>query len=545
MKALRKSTIKQRIAIMVAVIVIGLAFQNFVNLNELNKSLHSQQSEKIKQIVEASHTILVHYHQLEQSNVLTKEQAQKQALAVIKDIRFGNNDYFWVNDLEPRMVMHPIKESLNNKLLGGIKDPDGVPLFSEMVKIVKAKGEGFIPYKWSKVGSEEPVDKISYVKGFTPWQWVIGSGIYIDNIQAMYAERRNYLLLDSLIIILITVAFSYLIGKSILLPTKEASDLMKNIAQGEGDLTKQLNDDANDEISKLAYYFNLFTQKMRDSLKDVSTNSSQVMVQANALSQTSLRSNEAIQLQNDTTTQIATAMEEMTSSIREISNNADEANKAASDAITNTDGGKLIVSETINQIDSLSSEIDSVSQVITKLATESDNIGEVLDVIRGIADQTNLLALNAAIEAARAGEQGRGFAVVADEVRTLASRTSKSTDEIQGMIQRLQAGSQEAVNAVTVSKETSDNTVKQAAKAGESLTEIERLISVISQMSNHIASATEQQTQAAEEVNGRISDLAQMTVEAVSNTEDIANSSKDLQLSSTQMSEIVKLFKLD
>jgi len=269
------------------------------------------------------------------------------------------------------------------------------------------------------------------------------------------------------------------------------------------------------------------------------------MVQANALSQTSLRSNEAIQLQNDTTTQIATAMEEMTSSIREISNNADEANKAASDAIVNTDDGKEIVSETITQIDSLSSEIDSVSQVIAKLAIESDNIGEVLDVIRGIADQTNLLALNAAIEAARAGEQGRGFAVVADEVRTLASRTSKSTDEIQGMIQRLQAGSQEAVSAVTASKTTSDNTVKQAAKAGESLTEIERLISVISQMSNHIASATEQQTQAAEEVNGRISDLSQMTIEAVTNTEDIANASKDLQLSSTQMSDIVQSFKLD
>jgi len=543
MSTLRKLTIKQRIGMMVGVIVIGLIFQGAMSLSKLYTSLNEQQSEKIKQIVENTHGIFKHFHQLEINNVLTQEEAQKQALAVINGLRFGDNEYYWVNNLEPKMIMHPMKPSLIGQNVVGITDTDGVAIFAEMVKLVKADGEGFLYYNWDKGGI--PVDKISYVMGFEPWGLIIGSGVYLDNIQAAYAKQRNSLLLDTAIIILFTVALSYLIGQSILVPTKAASDLMRDIAQGEGDLTKKLHSEANDEISKLSYYFNLFTQKMRDSLKDVSTNSSQVMVQADALSQTSLRSNEAIQLQNDTTTQIATAMEEMTSSIREISNNADEANKAASDAIVNTDDGKEIVSDTINQIDSLSSEIDSVSQVIAKLATETDNIGEVLDVIRGIADQTNLLALNAAIEAARAGEYGRGFAVVADEVRTLASRTSKSTDEIQGMIQRLQAGSQEAVSAVTVSKETSDNTVKQAAKAGESLTEIERLISVISQMSNHIASATEQQTQAAEEVNGRISDLSQMTIEAVSNTEDIANASKDLQLSSTQMSDIVQSFKLD
>ena len=546
MKTLRKLTIKQRLMILVSIVVVGLLFQGVESLIQQYNSLYSQQSEKIKEIVETTHSILVHYHQLEKDNVLTQEEAKNKALDIIKSIRYGDNDnYFWVNDYEPKMIMHPIKPALNGKNLANVKDPDGVALFIEMVKVVKANNGGFVPYKWPKPGAEQPVDKIAYVKGFAPWQLIVGSGAYIDHIQEEFSAQRNFSIIVAVSLIIVIAFISYLIGKSIILPTRAATNLMRNIAEGEGDLTKKLDENGNDEISKLSRYFNLFTEKMRTSLKDVSTNSSQVMLQADVLSQTSSESNEEIELQNDTTTQIATAMEEMTSSIREISNNADEANKAAGDAITNTDDGKAIVSATISQIDSLSSDINDVSQVISKLATETDNIGAVLDVIRGIADQTNLLALNAAIEAARAGEQGRGFAVVADEVRTLASRTSKSTDEIQGMIQRLQAGAQEAVSAVTISKDTSDGTVKQAAKAGESLNEIERLISIISQQSNHIASATEQQTQAAEEVNGRINDLSQMTIKAVTNTENIANASQDLKTSSIKMSDIVRSFKLD
>ena len=319
---------------------------------------------------------------------------------------------------------------------------------------------------------------------------------------------------------------------------------MKDIAQGDGDLTKKLDANANDEVSRLSYYFNLFTEKMRSSLIEVSQNSAEVRAQADFLSQTSQTSNDFIQLQRDNTTQVATAMEQMTSNIREVSSSADAANQAANQALINTTDGKEIISTTIEQIESLSTNINEVSRVISNLATETDNIGAVLDVIRGIAEQTNLLALNAAIEAARAGEQGRGFAVVADEVRTLASRTGKSTDEIQQMILRLQAGAQEAVAAVNTSKSISNSTVEQAAKADTSLNEIDRLISNISEMSNHIARATEQQTQAADEVNLRINELAAMTDESVTNTENLATASQELKSSSTKMSAVVDRFKL-
>ncbi|NRA55587.1 MAG: methyl-accepting chemotaxis protein [Gammaproteobacteria bacterium] len=544
MNILRKFSIQQRLAIMVALIILGLILQSSSNLYSQYQSLNGQQYEKVKQLVQNSHSILNHFYQLQQQGKLTEQAAKEKALLVIQDIRYDKTNYFWINNDEPRVIMHPIKPSLNGKSVANVKDPDGVAIFVEMVKVVRAEGEGFVHYKWPKPGADAPVDKIAFVKGFSPWQWIIGSGIYIDNVDVIFKKQRDSLIIETLIAAALTILLSYVIGKSIITPTRAASDLMKDIAQGDGDLTKKLDANANDEVSRLSYYFNLFTEKMRSSLIEVSQNSAEVRAQADFLSQTSQTSNDFIQLQRDNTTQVATAMEQMTSNIREVSSSADAANQAANQALINTTDGKEIISTTIEQIESLSTNINEVSRVISNLATETDNIGAVLDVIRGIAEQTNLLALNAAIEAARAGEQGRGFAVVADEVRTLASRTGKSTDEIQQMILRLQAGAQEAVAAVNTSKSISNSTVEQAAKADTSLNEIDRLISNISEMSNHIARATEQQTQAADEVNLRINELAAMTDESVTNTENLATASQELKSSSTKMSAVVDRFKL-
>ncbi len=192
---------------------------------------------------------------------------------------------------------------------------------------------------------------------------------------------------------------------------------------------------------------------------------------------------------------------------------------------------------------SQSTNIDGVSHVIDSLATERDNIGSVLDVILGIAEQTNLLALNAAIEAARAGEQGRGFAVVADEVRTLANRTEQSTNEIQQMIQKLQSGAQEVVVAVKISQDISSQTIEQTSKADDSLSEIDKLMELISEMNAQIARATEQKTQAADEVNLRINDLASMTDESLATSDQLNDASLQLESSSNSMSEVVSRFK--
>ncbi|KGK02947.1 MULTISPECIES: methyl-accepting chemotaxis protein [Pseudoalteromonas] len=544
MPNLRRFTIFQRLAILVGIVIFGLIVLSISSLSNQYKSLKNEQYLKTKNVVETAYSIITHYAALEQSQTLTRAQAQSQAMASIRSLRYDDTNYFWINNYQPAMVMHPIKPALEGKDLTNNKDPDGTPLFVEMVDVVKKSGEGYVPYKWPKPGSDKPVDKIAYVKGFNQWQWIIGSGVYLDTIDNTFSQQRTIIVINVMIMIVVVVLFSYFIGRSILTPTRLAAEMMKDISQGEGDLTRTLNENGNDEISQLSRSFNLFVSKIRESLVLVAKSANDVNEHAHAVDDSSKTSQSFIELQNDSSTQVAAAMEQMTHQIHDVSRNAEAAEQAANDAASNASTGKNVVSKTITAIETLSSNIETVSKVTADLAQESNNIGSVLDVIRSIAEQTNLLALNAAIEAARAGEHGRGFAVVADEVRTLASRTGKSTDEIQAMIAKLQEGAKAAVEAVKSSQEISISTVEQASSANESLDEIDRLVSVITDMNGQIARATEQQTSAADEVNLRINDLSQSTEQSLGNTKDLTRASDKLKQSSVELSSVVSRFKL-
>ncbi|MFQ3204425.1 MAG: methyl-accepting chemotaxis protein [Pseudoalteromonas tetraodonis] len=544
MPNLRRFTIFQRLAILVGIVIFGLIVLSISSLSNQYKSLKNEQYLKTKNVVETAYSIITHYAALEQNQTLTHAQAQSQAMASIRSLRYDDTNYFWINNYQPAMVMHPIKPALEGKDLTNNKDPDGTPLFVEMVDVVKKSGEGYVPYKWPKPGSDKPVDKIAYVKGFNQWQWIIGSGVYLDTIDNTFSQQRTIIVINVVIMIVVVVLFSYFIGRSILTPTRLAAEMMKDISQGEGDLTRSLNDSGNDEISQLSRSFNLFVSKIRESLVLVAKSANDVNEHAHAVDDSGKTSQSFIELQNDSSTQVAAAMEQMTHQIHDVSRNAEAAEQAANDAASNASTGKNVVSKTITAIETLSSNIETVSKVTADLANESNNIGSVLDVIRSIAEQTNLLALNAAIEAARAGEHGRGFAVVADEVRTLASRTGKSTDEIQAMIAKLQEGAKAAVEAVKSSQEISISTVEQASSANASLDEIDRLVSVITDMNGQIARATEQQTSAADEVNLRINDLSQSTEQSLGNTKDLTRASDKLKQSSVELSSVVSRFKL-
>ncbi|MEC8231070.1 MAG: HAMP domain-containing methyl-accepting chemotaxis protein, partial [Pseudomonadota bacterium] len=336
----------------------------------------------------------------------------------------------------------------------------------------------------------------------------------------------------------------YVIGGSIVKPVQEVTERMKDISQGEGDLTRSLPEKGQDEVTRLARYFNQYTEKMRQSLLGIRENINSLTQQAELVENSSKNSNQQAQDQNENMLQVAAAMEQMTSQINEVSNNADSAEKSTSSARSNVQHGASVVDNTVKDIRSLTSDIESVSSVVTELAAQTDSIGAVLDVIRGIAEQTNLLALNAAIEAARAGEQGRGFAVVADEVRTLASRTGQSTDEIQAMIEKLQNNAKAAVDAVKVSQSASTKTVDNAIQANQNLQEADRLMTEIADMSSEIARATEQQAEAANEANVRINALSGAADNSLRTADELASASQALRASCLAIMDIANRFKL-
>jgi len=326
---------------------------------------------------------------------------------------------------------------------------------------------------------------------------------------------------------------------------QHAVDAMQDIAEGEGDLTQKLDESGKDEIAGLAKAFNIFVAKIAHLLGSVSEVGNEIAASSSQMSMTAERTNKGITEQQSETDQTATAITEMVQTAQEIARNASGAADAAHAADSEAQNGQSVVKLTVDSIQTLSNEVDQAATVIDQLEADSEDIGKVIDVIKGIAEQTNLLALNAAIEAARAGEQGRGFAVVADEVRTLASRTQESTEEIMQIIDRVQSGARKAVTAMETGRNQTVISVEQAVKAGESLAAITQAVSTINDMNTQIAHAAGQQSEVAEEVDKNVVNIARIGNDSMENAQQTSDSSSSLWNNASKLESLLSQFKLN
>ncbi|KOO06653.1 methyl-accepting chemotaxis protein [Vibrio hepatarius] len=479
---------------------------------------------------------------------------QEQAKTILKAMRFEDDGYFFAYNSQGVNTLHAIKPQLEGKNLYGLKDENGVAVIAGLIDASKS-GDGFLNFSWHKPTIDAQAPKLGYAEYLSKWDWVLGTGIYIDDVDiqvAQYqAERLAKLQEQTLFatglslvgLILTGVVVSALVSRATL-PLQHIVASLEDVAAGGGDLTARLKVETKDEVGDVARAFNQFMDKLHPLIAEIRQSAEVVQSAAYDLDDQSSSANEKMQNHCLETDKVVTAVTEMSATAREVANNTNSTAQAIESANRQIDEAQLEVGQAIEGIAQLVAEVNLTSEAIQELSDHTDQITKVLDVIGDIAEQTNLLALNAAIEAARAGEQGRGFAVVADEVRTLASRTQNSTLEISDMLKQLQSGVARAVTTMNASQARGEKTVNESEHVKHSLSGIQHAVSSIHDMGIQTASAAEQQSAVAEDINQNLVAIQQIVNELSDNFNSTQTITASLSASGQDMGKLVGNFKL-
>ncbi|NKN32069.1 methyl-accepting chemotaxis protein [Marichromatium bheemlicum] len=544
MQFMRSLTIKHRLWILSALVLVGIASGVTLALYEMRSILLQEKFTQVQKLVETAQSVVEHYQQRTESGTLTRAAAERAALEALRTMRYDGDNYFWVRDRRGLMLMHPIKPELVGNDGRQQTDANGKRFVAELLEQVERDGRGSVHYLWPKPGSDHPEPKLAFSQLEPNWGWMISSGIYIDDVDTAFwrhATLMGGLGAAMLALVMLMVALT---AGSIIKPIDAAARAMHRIAKGDGDLTQRLDTNGRDEITDMAVGFNEFADKTERTIGAMAHATAQLATAAEELSTITQSNNDGIERQRGEVQQVATAVTEMTATIKEIAKSAEDAAASAFTADESARQGSATVDEVQSSNQHLAQEIAQVADAVRRFSEQSVSIGTVLDVIRAIAEQTNLLALNAAIEAARAGEQGRGFAVVADEVHTLASRTQQSTTEIQQMIQNLRAVAQEAVTAINRGEQLTTSTLQQASQAHDALAEIVSAITTIRDMNTHVASAAEEQAVAASEIDRSVIKISDLSEEAAGNAQHTASASQELAQLGEVLQQLADQFKV-
>ena len=514
-------TVGRKIYALIGLSFIGLLGIAVLDSRELASSLKQQKQIELKHLAELALGIVKEEHAASQKGDIAVADAQKRAMIRVAALRYGNNDYFWINDMQPRMVMHPMKPELNGSDLSANKDPNGKALFVDFVNVVRKDGAGFVSYEWPKPGFERPQPKLSYVVGFAPWNWVIGTGVYIDDLDAQTWASTERSLIAAGLVLLLALGVSMLVARGITRPLQRMTGAMKDLAGGKLDVEVP-GIGRRDEVGEMADAVEVFKnnasargeleaeQKETEGravarrkadmdrlanefegavgqiVETVSSASSELEASAGTLTSTAERAQEL-------TTMVAAASEEASTNVQSVASATEEMASSVNEISRQVQESARMAGEAVDQARNTNDRVGELSKAAAR-------IGDVVELINSIAGQTNLLALNATIEAARAGEAGRGFAVVASEVKALAEQTAKATGEIGQQISGIQSATEESVNAIR---------------------EISGTIEKLSEISSAIAAAVEQQGAATQEISRNVQQAAHGTQQVSSHITDV------------------------
>ena len=546
-RSLRGLSAKIHLIVLLAIVGLGiLAFQaSLLSRVDLGRS----KTTELKHLVESAMSAVSEYYELSQTGALSEEEARDKAKKALAMLRYDGDNYFWINDMDHKMVMHGAKPEAEGIDYTNSTDPNGLYLFREFVRIGKQSGGGIVKYQWPRPGSDEPMPKLAYVSSFAPWGWIVGTGAYVDDLDAIFWSNLEELLISTGIIFVIITGVSVTLALSITRPMRTSVSKMLDIANGNynAEITTQ---DRADEIGDMSRALVVFCDNLREGQQlreqqeaqkaEAETKQKQVLLDMatrfdEAVGSIFTQVRQAAGMLGEETRLLADRAQENSNRVGSISSAMEESSVSVETVASASDQMTASINEIASRVDESSvvartavEEVTKATNVISTLSDASQAIGRIVGLIQDIAEQTNLLALNATIEAARAGEAGRGFAVVASEVKELAAQTGKATEEISGQINAIQSNIANAVDAIgsventidqmtTISETIAAAMEEQGVASGEISTNIamaaagSREVSdnaeALSSLANENGQSAAMMSQNALELNGQIQDL--------------------------------------
>ncbi|WP_186809367.1 methyl-accepting chemotaxis protein [Aliivibrio fischeri] len=536
--------------VLTSLLIMLMTYKETNALNQAQMDMTRTQMMEMKRVELKSYLDIV---SSELEHLEKQGKSIDEVLETLKPIQFADTGYLFGFQSNGVRILQGNTNDIGNNMWNA-KDKRGNYLIQDIITAAKNKS-GYSTYYYPKLNETVALPKLAYSVYFSTWDLIVGTGFYTDDVDAVIADMKalsdeqlaqsmKAIVLFTLVIVAVVAMIGFYINRSIMAPIQKFDESIRSFASGDADLTARMPEFTVPEFNQLSHNFNLFVNSLHQIISNVSLVSQDVVAETARMSERSAQVNAVVTNQRSETEQIATAMTELTTSSHEISANAEQAANSAQDADNNAQVAMQTVNEASESVKTLAAELDEASDVISKLEGDVQNIASTLSVIQDIAEQTNLLALNAAIEAARAGEQGRGFAVVADEVRKLASRTQESTAQIHQRIEALKSGSDSAVQVMAASKNFSTLTVTKAVAASESLSQILVSVNTIMEMNSLIATATQEQSLVGQEISERIVSVSDQSSESA----DLASQNRSggivLNQKANELSELVERFTL-
>jgi len=526
-------------SLLVLLIIVGgvFALSKIDVLSQMTVKMYNHPLAVTRASLEANLAIVRMHRSMKDVALAQDDAAIRSAIAKVNDYEKEGNKHFAI--VEERILGKEGKQLIAETIN---VFHDWKPIRDEVIQLMRNKERLAAAEITKGKGAKHVALLDRKMSELVDYAAVKGEGFF-NKSQSVASTTHLLVIAEIIVIALISIGVAIVLLRSISGPIERLRNTIIDI-DSTSDLTRRISVDSEDEIGSTAKAFNAMLDKFQSVINHLHNASGQLAESADGVSSAARNSATNASAQQSETAHVATAMTEMTATVSEVASSTEAAASAAEAGNEEAVHGQTVVNQTVTSIDALAQEVDNASGVIQQLATDSESISSVLDVIKSIAEQTNLLALNAAIEAARAGEQGRGFAVVADEVRTLASRTQESTQEIEGMIERLQNGAQSAVKVMERSREQANNSVTQVSDAGRILESILQSVSTIRSMNTQIATAAEEQSLVAEEMNRNVINISQSSDSTAADAQQTMESSDGMNGLARELQSVVSQFKV-